>query len=50
MGIINYIKELENIWRDSTSSSNDNTSSYHRQSNVRNKDPKDQVGLLKPIV
>ncbi len=37
MGIINYIKELENIRRDNTSSNNDNTNNDDRQSSVRNK-------------
>ena len=47
MGIINYIKELENIGRDGTTPDTNNNSNNDGQSNLKNKDNKDDAGLLR---
>ena len=46
MGIINYIKELENIGRENSSSNNSSFQS-NRQSSIRKTKTDDKVGLLR---
>ena len=47
MSIINYIKELENIGRESTSYSNHHTDNDDRQISIRKTKTEDKVGLLR---
>ena len=46
-GIIEYIKEMENIRGECTRSNINNNTNDDRQSNVRNKKKKDKVGRLR---